>query len=111
MLTRYEHLPNSDQEDAVLRLHNLKKDDKENSVLFPKICPRYKQRNSSDNPHCIHCGMELAKTLAHLREARQNTSHNGAKDLAYVFFKRIESLELLFEEQQQLISRLVNERK
>jgi len=111
MLIHYEHLANSDQEDAILRLHNLKKEDKENSVLFPKICSRCKQRNSSDNSHCIHCGMELAKSLIHLRETRQNTQHNDTTKLENIFFKKIESLELLFEQQQQLITRLVNERK
>ena len=111
MLTHYEHLANSDQEDAVLRLHNLKKENNENSILFPKICSSCKQRNSSDNSHCIYCGMELAKTLAHLRETRQNSKRHGTKELENVFFKRIQSLELLFEQQQQLINRLVSERE
>ena len=110
MLTHYEHLANSDQEDAVLKLHNLKKENNENSILFPKICPSCKQRNSSDNSHCLHCGMELAKTLVHLRETRKKSQSYTIKELENVFFKRIESLELLFEKQQQLIATLINER-
>ena len=109
MLTHYEHLANSDQEDAVLKLHNLKKENNENSILFPKICPTCKQRNSSDNSHCLHCGMELAKNLVQLRETRQKTQSHNIKEFENVFFKRIENLELLFEKQQQLIARLVNE--
>ena len=110
MLTHYEHLANSDQEDAVLKLHNLKKENNENSILFPKICPNCKQRNSNDNSHCLHCGMELAKSLVQLREKRQKAQNFNIKELENVFFKRIENLELLFEKQQQLITRLVNER-
>ncbi len=110
MLTHYEHLASSDQEDAVLKLHNIKKENKDKSILFPKICPSCKIRNSSDNSHCLHCGTELTKTLVHLRETRQKTQSNNLKEFESIFSKRIENLELLFEKQQQLISRLVSER-
>jgi integrase len=111
MLAVYEHLASSDQEDAVLRLHNLKKEDKENSILFPKICPACKQRNSSDKSHCVHCGCGLSKELVQVRqvilEKRQNTD---VKVLERRFSKKIKSLESLIIEQRSLIKQLVNDK-
>jgi integrase/recombinase XerD len=111
MLAVYEHLANSDQEDAVLRLHNLKKEDKENSILFPKICPACKQRNSSDKSHCVHCGSGLSKELVQIKQAilekRQNTD---VKVLERRFSKKIKSLESLIIEQRSLIQQLVTDK-
>ncbi len=111
MLAVYEHLANSDQEDAVLRLHNLKKEDKENSILFPKICSACKQRNSSDKSHCVHCGCGLSKELVQVKQAilekRQNTD---VKVLERKFSKKIKSLESLIIEQRSLIQQLVSDK-
>lgn len=111
MLAVYEHLANSDQEDAVLRLHNLKKEDKENSILFPKICSVCKQRNSSDKSHCIYCGIGLSKELVQVRQAilqkRQNTD---VKTLERKFSKKIRNLESLIIEQRSLIQQLASDK-
>ncbi|MGI0060113.1 MAG: tyrosine-type recombinase/integrase, partial [Nitrosotalea sp.] len=56
MLSRYEHLASSDQEDAILKLYGLKKQDDSNCILFSKICPACKESNSSDKSHCTKCG-------------------------------------------------------
>lgn len=111
MLAVYEHLANSDQEDAVLRLHNLKKEDRENAILFSKMCPSCKQRNSSDKSHCVHCGMGLSKGLVQVKEMllekRQNTD---IKILERKFSKKIKNLESLIIEQRRFIQQLVNDK-
>ncbi|MDE1840236.1 MAG: hypothetical protein KGH87_10010, partial [Thaumarchaeota archaeon] len=70
MLSRYEHLASSDQEDAILKLHGLKKQADSESILLSKICPSCKERNSSDKSHCMKCGTILSKKLAQQREVR-----------------------------------------
>ncbi|SRR5581483_11138441 len=86
MLSRYEHLASSDQEDAILKLHGLKKQDDSESILLSKICPSCKERNSVEKSHCVKCGTILSKKLAQQREARRqdekNIIENYAKDVA-----------------------------
>ena len=72
MLSRYEHLANSDQEDAVLKFHGLKKQDNSQSILFSKICPSCKEKNSADKSHCTKCGTVLTKKLAQQRKQSHN---------------------------------------
>lgn len=111
MLAVYEHLASSDQEDAVLRLHNLKKEDKENSILFPKVYPACKQRNSSDKSHCVHCGCGLSKELVQVKQAilekRQNTN---VTILERKFSKKIKNLESLIIEQRSLMQQLISDK-
>jgi hypothetical protein len=72
MINMYEHLADSDQEDAILKLHGLKKEDEnKTSILFSKICPSCKERNSADKSYCVKCGEILSKKLAQEREARK----------------------------------------
>lgn len=74
MINRYEHLADSDQEDAILRLHGLKKEDSnKTSILFSKICPACKERNSADKSYCVKCGAVISKRLAQeLKAGRQD---------------------------------------
>ncbi|MDE1764328.1 MAG: site-specific integrase [Thaumarchaeota archaeon] len=64
MLSRYEHLASSDQEDAILNLHGIKKQDDSRSILFSKVCHNCKEKNSSDKSHCTKCGLVLSQRLA-----------------------------------------------
>ncbi|MDE2588531.1 MAG: hypothetical protein KGL95_02540, partial [Patescibacteria group bacterium] len=86
MLSRYEHLASSDQEDAILKLHGLKKQGDSESILLSRICPSCKERNSTDKSHCVKCGTILSKKLAQQREARRHDEksiiENYAKDVA-----------------------------
>lgn len=112
MLSHYEHLASSDQQDAVLKLHGLKKDDDQNSILFSKICPGCKQQNSSDKSHCIRCGMGLSKELAQVRQAMLEKRQNSdVKTLERKFSKKIRNLESLIIEQRRFIQQLVNDKK
>lgn len=112
MLAVYEHLANSDQEDAVLRLHGLKKDDADKSILFSKICPKCHEQNSSDKHHCTSCGHELSEEFAKLKEAKREADRNSeAQNFEGMIFEKIGNLESLFAEQQKLIQSLLNEKK
>jgi hypothetical protein len=85
MLAKYEHLADSDQEDAILKLHGLKKQDDSESILLSKICTSCKECNSCGTSHCIKCGTILSKKLAQQREARRQDeirkNENYAKDV------------------------------
>ncbi|HET6516870.1 MAG TPA: site-specific integrase [Nitrosopumilaceae archaeon] len=111
MLSHYEHLASSDQQDAVLKLHGLKKDDEQNSILFSKVCPDCKQQNSSDKSHCIRCGMGLSKELAQVRQAMLEKRQNSdVKTLERKFSKKIRNLESLIIEQRRFIQQLVDDK-
>ena len=71
MLSVYEHLANSDQEDAILKLHGLKKEDTSKSILFSKTCSNCHTQNSSDKHHCMECGKELSEELVKVKEAKR----------------------------------------
>lgn len=111
MLAVYEHLANSDQEDAILKLHGLKKDNTNESVLFSKSCPNCHVQNSSDKHHCMGCGKELSKELVKLKEGKREINRQSKiPDFEDKISKKIENLEYLFSEQQKLISKLVDQK-
>lgn len=112
MLAVYEHLANSDQEDAILKLHGLKKDDTNKSILFSKSCPNCHKQNSSDKHHCIECGKELSEELVKIKEAkREATRKSTLHNFETMVSERIGNLESLFVEQQKLIQSLLTEKK
>ncbi|PJC51259.1 MAG: hypothetical protein CO032_00520 [Nitrosopumilales archaeon CG_4_9_14_0_2_um_filter_34_16] len=112
MLAVYEHLANSDQEDAILKLHGLKKDDTHKSILFSKSCPNCHEQNSSDKHHCIRCGKELSEELVKIKEAkREATRKSTLHNFETMVSERIGNLESLFVEQQKLIQSLLTEKK
>lgn len=108
MLSRYEHLADSDQANSILALHGLKKNDDSQSILFSKICERCKERNSADKSHCSKCGNILSKKLAQEREARKMDS---MKKLEKKFGNEILDMKQTIKSQQKLFEKLLNERK
>ncbi|MDH3362039.1 MAG: hypothetical protein OEL56_03105 [Nitrosopumilus sp.] len=111
MLAVYEHLANSDQEDAVLKLHGLKNDNTQESILFSKSCPNCHVSNSRDKYHCINCGKELSKELVKLKESKREMSRKTrTPDFEDKISKKIKNLKHLFLEQQKFISKLVDEK-
>ncbi|MEX2060833.1 MAG: site-specific integrase [Nitrosopumilaceae archaeon] len=111
MLAVYEHLANSDQEDAILKLHGLKKENTNKSILFSKSCPYCHVQNSSDKHHCTGCGKELSEELVKLKEARREANRKSVvENFEGTVSKKIENLESLFVEQQKLIQSLLNEK-
>jgi integrase/recombinase XerD len=59
MLSEYSHLISSDVNDAILKMHGIKKDNDRESLLKPKQCPRCETINSSDSRFCQKCGSVL----------------------------------------------------
>ncbi len=103
MLSRYEHLASSDQEDAILKLHGIKKQDDSKSILFSKVCPSCKEKNSADKSHCIKCGFVLSKRLAQESEIRKQ----GQIKKMVQYEKEMSSLKDDISALKAIVSRLV----
>ena len=103
MLSRYEHLASSDQEDAILKLHGIKKQDDSKSILFSKVCTSCKEKNSADKSHCVKCGFTLSKKLVQELEARKK---GHAKKKAQ-YEREISSLQGQISEIKEILAGLV----
>ncbi|MGB9002722.1 MAG: tyrosine-type recombinase/integrase [Nitrosotalea sp.] len=108
MLQKYTHLADSDQEDAILKLHGLKKEDNTDSILFAKMCPRCHKGNSADKSHCSNCGTILSKKLAQIRESGNMTD---VLKFERKFSSEIKNLRKTIEEQQKMFEVLLNKSK
>lgn len=103
MLSRYEHLASSDQEDAILKLHGIKKQDDSKSILFSKICSSCKEKNSADKSHCVKCGFALSKRLVQELEA----SKKGHARKKAQYEREISSLQSQISEIKEILAGLV----
>ena len=56
MISVYEHLASSDQEDAVLRLHGMRNERRRSAVLLARQCPSCGVVSSADREACPGCG-------------------------------------------------------
>ena len=81
-LSTYEHLANSDQEDAILSLHGLKKETPQQSLLFFKMCSSCKERNTQDKSYCTSCGYKLAVNTVQQELAGKMVRNQRKKDTA-----------------------------
>jgi phage FluMu protein Com len=64
MASIYVHLSGRDVDNALLKVHGIKKpEEKEESQLNPKKCPRCQEINQFTNKFCNRCGMILDETL------------------------------------------------
>jgi len=106
MLSKYEHLASSDQEDAILKLHGIKKQDDTESILLSKICPSCKERNSSDKSHCMKCGAILSKKLAQQREARRQDEKSIIKN----YTKDVANLKKDYNELKEMLVKVLKEK-
>lgn len=104
MLAKYEHLASSDQEDAILKLHGLKKQNDSESILFSKICPTCKEHNSADKSHCTKCGTILSKKLAQVREAKKQ---DKIKQIEHSFGSTVKALQRSILEQQRKLDEIL----
>lgn len=107
MPQKYTHLADSDQEDAILKLHGLKSKDENYSMLFSKICPSCKEHNSADKSHCIKCGFILSKKLAQERESRRR---DQTKNLEIKYSKDVASLRKDYDELKKMLAKVLNEK-
>jgi hypothetical protein len=65
MASIYVHLSGRDVDDALLKVHGIKKEEtKEESQLNPKKCPRCQEINPFTNKLCYRCGQILDEYLA-----------------------------------------------
>jgi integrase len=73
MLAIYEHLDEKDLDEALLKLHGLKKEEiRESKQLDKKVCPRCGHENSILSQFCSKCTMPLDfKTVIELDETRR----------------------------------------
>jgi len=107
MPQKYTHLADSDQEDAILRLHGLKSKDDNYSMLFSKICPSCKEHNSADKSHCTKCGFILSKKLAQERESRRR---DQTKNMEIKYSKEVASLRKDYDELKNMLAKVLNEK-
>ena len=107
MPQKYTHLADSDQEDAILKLHGLKSKDENYSMLFSKICPSCKEHNSADKSHCTKCGFILSKKLAQERESRRR---DQTKNMETKYSKDVASLRKDYDELKQMLAKVLNEK-
>lgn len=107
MPQKYTHLADSDQEDAILRLHGLKSKDENYSMLFSKICPSCKEHNSADKSHCTKCGFILSKKLAQEREFRRR---DQTKNMEIKYSKDVASLRKDYDELKKMLAKVLNEK-
>jgi len=71
--SKYVHLSGRDIDDGYDRLHGIEEEDqKEESNLTPKQCPRCGEMNGPDAKYCQRCGMAL--TLEASEEIEEATS-------------------------------------
>lgn len=107
MPQKYTHLADSDQEDAILKLHGLKSKDENYSMLFSKICPSCKEHNSADKSHCTKCGFILSKKLAQERESRRR---DQTKNMEIKYSKDVASLRKDYDELKKMLAKVLNEK-
>jgi integrase/recombinase XerD len=63
MASIYVHLSGRDVDNAILKVYGMNQNtnNKEESVLRPKDCPRCNETNQATNKFCFKCGMPLDK--------------------------------------------------
>lgn len=91
----YVHLNGKETEDAILKLHGIKKEEqKEESKLKPKTCSRCKTINESTNKNCKHCGLILDEKKAQ-ETIQKDIERDRADNIMNQLVKDPEILELI----------------
>ena len=110
MLGHYEHLANSDQEDAILNMYGIKKEKKSSVFFLPKLCPSCKKKNSSEKSHCVHCGAVLSSKLIQHMEHERSRRSTGMKRLEKKISREVDQLRELCKQQHSLIETLLRQK-
>jgi len=63
MAARYIHLSGKQVDDAILKLHGLKKEEREDDVLKREPCPRCGNKNDPNNEICEKCWLPLKPSV------------------------------------------------
>lgn len=81
MISVYEHLGSSDQEDAVLRLHGLRNSRRQSTILYSRECASCGRANSADKELCVACRHPLDKPKESAQKPRRRVSRPRAPPL------------------------------
>jgi ribosomal protein L40E len=90
MPARYVHLSGRDVDQAILKLHGIKVEEKVRSevTLKPKTCPRCNNSNSPTAKFCQQCSLALdVKTAIELERATSQAEETTTKVLEYLMKK------------------------
>jgi hypothetical protein len=102
MASIYVHLSGRDVDNALLKVHGIKKpEEKEESQLNPKKCPRCQEINQFTNAFCNKCGMILDKKLE--AEKIQNDLERSHADRIIRIMMEDESFRKTFLEKMRTI--------
>lgn len=78
MAARYIHLSGKQIDDAILKMHGLKKDEKKEDILKQVQCPRCKHMNDPNNEICERCWLPLKpsvyREVEKVREMKEESS-------------------------------------
>ena len=77
MAARYVHLSGKQVDDAILRMHGLKKQDQKEDILKQKPCPRCKELNDHNNQYCEKCWLPLTQQAANEIEQTKQKDEEG----------------------------------
>ena len=103
MAAVYVHLSGRDVDNAILKVYgmNQNSNNKEESVLKPKDCPRCNETNQATNKFCFKCGMPLDRqTIVDLVE--RDAQRKQADKLLDELIKDAEFRELLVKKIKEL---------
>jgi integrase/recombinase XerD len=85
MASVYVHLSGRDVDDALLKIHGLKKDEEVEERQFrASVCPRCQEKNSPEKKICAKCGLILDAKLAIQREELEQKSLKTVSDVLEV---------------------------
>lgn len=112
MVSIYVHMSGRDVDDALLKLHGLKQEEKENKILKLVRCRRCQESNDSVSQFCRRCGspLELETALA-VDEQRKNYDKSMMKLLVLITKKLSEKDPELKEEIKKGFSKWVNSKE
>ena len=78
MAARYIHLSGKQVDDAILKMHGLKKEDQEEDVLKREPCPRCGNKNDPNNEICEKCWLPLKPSAMQEVEKARGESEEGS---------------------------------
>ncbi|MFH1234055.1 MAG: tyrosine-type recombinase/integrase [Candidatus Diapherotrites archaeon] len=78
MAARYIHLSGKQVDDAILRLHGLKKEEQEEDLLKREPCPRCGNKNDPNNEICEKCWLPLKPSaMLEMEKVRESSDQSS----------------------------------
>ena len=93
MLSYYEHMSDTDQENAILKMHGLLKTD-DHLSLFMQDCPQCGKRNNIDKRYCTKCGAAMPEE-PEVKEEKPDIDG---------LIKKMKTLEAMYLEQKKALT-------